>query len=909
MSELTDSVIEGPKADHPLETPPNALEMILNWSNGLPDWQNDAVRRILQQRELSDQDVQEILAMLRATQGLISGQLQVQPKRLAKDDLPNQAGPGAKIVLEFLGDLKNVNALRPRQIIKFHPSGLTIVFGRNATGKSGYARVLKKACRARGDKKPILPDVFNEAPSSEPAQAMIGIHDGTGSVAVPWIDGEPSRVELGSIAVFDAHCARVYVDEANDVFYVPYGLDVFDKLSKLCEKLKGILQSEIATSNTDRKVLEELKGDTPVGRAIEGLTHESDVGVIEGLAAFSETDDQKLSEIGRRLTEIKVNDPKSKARQLRATRDRILRLVDSLKKMEDGLSATATEAIRTVQTEAEEAQKVAQIASQKSFEKEPVTGVASESWKALLWAAKEFSERHAYKGENFPVTKDGARCVLCFQELTPEAADRLRRFWDFIEGVAQKTYQLKNHEFQTRVSNLQNLQVDPLAADPGFHRELEDVDATVVQEVRDYVQSAQSAHKAILECISKKSWGSVPHAPAAPLEALRRLAQAQESRAVEFDRMAVPEEKEKLATEFKELDARKRLASQKAAVLSLLENLKRVKKIEACIAETVTTGISRKSTEFMESLVTNRLKEELKQELKGLDVDYMKLELNKTGRLGVTLHQHRLRSRTYGTTVGVSDVMSEGEQRAIAVASFLAELNISQDNCGVIFDDPVSSLDHQRREQVAARLVREAKRRQVIVFTHDMVFLSALQESALKNDVDHLIQTVWASRSAGTGNCDPNPPWAGQTVKERLRYLKETRLPNIKALSMDSAQREQYELEATAFLVKLRQTWEQAVEEVVFNGALKRFRDSIEPSKLGLAQFTHVEDQVIAEAMDRISAHLHDEADVHNQSPMPEPDWLEQELSVLGKFVDELNSAGRRDQIRNNRPWRKKLDK
>jgi hypothetical protein len=41
---------------------------------------------------------------------------------------------------------------------------------------------------------------------------------------------------------------------------------------------------------------------------------------------------------------------------------------------------------------------------------------------------------------------------------------------------------------------------------------------------------------------------------------------------------------------------------------------------------------------------------------------------------------------------------------------------------GIVFDDPVSSLDHMRREQIARRLAREAKVRQVNVFTHDLAF-------------------------------------------------------------------------------------------------------------------------------------------------------------------------------------------
>jgi len=67
-------------------------------------------------------------------------------------------------------------------------------------------------------------------------------------------------------------------------------------------------------------------------------------------------------------------------------------------------------------------------------------------------------------------------------------------------------------------------------------------------------------------------------------------------------------------------------------------------------------------------------------------------------------------------------VFSEGERTAISLACFLGELAASDDNCGIVFDDPVTSLDHRIRGAVVKRLVAEASKRQVIIFTHDLVF-------------------------------------------------------------------------------------------------------------------------------------------------------------------------------------------
>jgi hypothetical protein len=73
-----------------------------------------------------------------------------------------------------------------------------------------------------------------------------------------------------------------------------------------------------------------------------------------------------------------------------------------------------------------------------------------------------------------------------------------------------------------------------------------------------------------------------------------------------------------------------------------------------------------------------------------------------------------------------SKVLSEGEQKVLALADFLAEARLAGITAPVIFDDPVSSLDHRRINEVSRRIARLADDNQVIVFTHDILFATTL---------------------------------------------------------------------------------------------------------------------------------------------------------------------------------------
>ena len=73
-----------------------------------------------------------------------------------------------------------------------------------------------------------------------------------------------------------------------------------------------------------------------------------------------------------------------------------------------------------------------------------------------------------------------------------------------------------------------------------------------------------------------------------------------------------------------------------------------------------------------------------------------------------------------------STVLSEGEQKVLALADFVAEMRLASVTAPVVFDDPVSSLDHRRITEVAQRIARLADDNQVIVFTHDIFLATTL---------------------------------------------------------------------------------------------------------------------------------------------------------------------------------------
>ena len=80
-------------------------------------------------------------------------------------------------------------------------------------------------------------------------------------------------------------------------------------------------------------------------------------------------------------------------------------------------------------------------------------------------------------------------------------------------------------------------------------------------------------------------------------------------------------------------------------------------------------------------------------------------------------------------------------------------------------------MDHEWRENVARRLAEEAKKRQVVVFTHDIVFLLALVRFAEESSVEYKHQQL-RREGAAPGVSSPELPWVAMKVKNRIGVLK-----------------------------------------------------------------------------------------------------------------------------------------
>jgi hypothetical protein len=805
------------------------LSDILDWSTSeLAGWQQDALRRLFEKGvDLTEPDYCELYDLFKLAHG-IRCETEVQPRPLSHDQLPVEGSEGERVVLKAMSGLANVNRLPGDQVLSFAPEGITIIYGPNASGKSGYARVLKRACRARDQVEMILPDATQDPASTGVPSATLEFESGGSDEVLHWVSDTTPPSELSRLSVFDSKCARVYVTEEQDVAYLPYGLDVVQNLAdQVLPELSRRLDYEVETIPVDKQPFEHLLGDTSVGRLVAGLCDKTSQKEIDALASLSDGERGRMADLQATLAEA---DPLAKARDLRLTAKRMKELSVRADAAWAQVSAEVALRLQTVQKLAEAATEAERVTAEllRSGEK-LLPGTGEAAWKALLDAASRFSLENAYPDHAFPNTDDGAVCLLCQQPLTPEAGPRLTRFAAYVTDDAAEDARAKQAQLAVDKRDMARYEPD-VAFEGALADEVASIDADLAACVRTFAKNLEQRKTWILGALDDGNWSDPPPPTENPRARLRRLAASLLWQARHHEEAADSAGRERLRLELAELEARNRLSACAPAVESLVERMKARSALDDCKKDLRTRRVSDKAKEFASSAVTDALRSAMEAEFAELQVGHVRVALKERIERGKIRHRLVL---DLPLSTKLNDVLSEGEQRAIALGSFMAELSLTGHRDGIVFDDPVSSLDHGRRRQVARRLVQESARRQVIVFTHDTSFLGLLRDEIEERRAAHSIQHLeWIDDRPGRV-CE-GLPWEHEGYRARIDSLeKEQR--RLERLPWPIYPNEEQRKQMTHQYDMLRATIERAIQDVIFAGVVQRYRDWIRVDQLDKA--------------------------------------------------------------------------
>jgi recombinational DNA repair ATPase RecF len=833
-------------------------------------WQQDLAKRLLSRAQLDGEEYDEALRVVKSEfGGLAEGETAPTPEPLVLDDLPPSATTGAPRLLSF-GRLRGVGVVSAEHELRFAPDGLTVIYGQNAVGKTTYVRALKRVCRAVDCEAEVRGNVF--APPSASASGPTAKVEllVSGQQRGQQLDlANPPDLGLEAIAVFDAQCAEFYVDSQNAIAFVPAGLRLLARLGATQDRMRGSLDREEKTLSRDAPSFRELAPDTAVTRFVAGLSARTRLEDVRALAILNSAQSARRTELRAVVASAEARNAHADAEAARQDARQAEALTGQLRELGTRVAEQAREKLREHAEHAASAETAAELAA-REFSNLPIAGVGGGPWRHLWQAARDFAEQ---AGAAFP-PPSGEPCPLCQQEMMPDAALRLAHFEEHVRSSVQAAARSTREELDSALQTVDTRHID--ACRTPFLTGLREREPELHAALERYLQALGGRMEALRNNPAGAEVLPLPNDSASRLEEWSKKRSAHADTLLAADD---PVRERQLRAELAELDAREQFAARVADIEDWVATLVRIAALQRARTALATNRITTKQRQFSETVVTGALDAKLKDELSNLDCSHIPVGLHPETRVGET--QVALRLAGAHGAPKVSEIASEGEQRALSLSFFLAEVAISDGDGGIVVDDPVSSLDDERRDYIAKRLVAETARRQVIVFTHDLPFMLDLLDQAEQAGLEPLVQGVWRL-GAEVGRVDDHPPFKAMKLKQRIGVLEQRVGQWDKqdpARDFDEAWRR-----VSSFYSDLRITWERGVEERLFKGVVTRFQREVKTMALDDVVVTPEMVALVKDGMTRCSMFVHDEPPGATTRP-PDRAQLGQDLDKLRQFV------------------------
>jgi energy-coupling factor transporter ATP-binding protein EcfA2 len=698
-------VLDEDAAEHGAADGVDPRSVLSGWANKGDEWVRHIVRHVLSTgRPLSPEYIGAAYRLFRQEKLLDTREFPPESE-LATTAAPQEVDE--PLALTRISEVKGVNALAPGAVIEPH-AGLTILFGENGTGKTGYARILKALANSR-TADVILGDISLDM--AKPQSAKVEYRLGETPEEVHW-QGEIGTPPFNRISIFDTPAVTFHVDEDLDYVYTPASLALFNHVNAGIRAVQGhVEQAAGDLQSRTAGLLARFSRDSSIYPLIETLGAATDLATLRERADDKPHADERLAHQQRAVAALEAN---TIGNQLTINQRLALVLNRGIAAMElvSNFEAKKYEELLATAARLNTDYEVfrSELFAAASLPAEP-----EETWTAFIASGEQYRQ-HLTATEDH----DESHCLYCRQPLQVTAKELVSKYREYLENkiaadIEKSATELKQltdvpATFATNdiVSFLnENEAIESPPTDIVLVRRA----ASLLDELRRST-SERATLRPTLQDDGTDCLGSLRnrHSTISATVATQRGQVANRTQALEQERSKLTELTAaiELAKSWPQVEAQVAAAkeSDRLAILS-----KAFPTLQRQVTDLSKAASDRMINQSFDALFA--------EECQALRAPVLKVQF--VGRQGKAQRRKVLRGKHKP-----SKVLSEGEQKVLAIADFLAEARLTGITATVVFDDPVSSLDHRRIDEVAVRVAKLAEITQVIIFTHDILFATKL---------------------------------------------------------------------------------------------------------------------------------------------------------------------------------------
>lgn len=666
-------------------------------------WLKDLIIKVITNNgHLSDQDLDDTKEQLKAN-GASSLAIPAAPA----------ASASSVVRLEQLHHHSGVCALAPDQKIVFSDQ-VTLLYGKNGSGKSSYFRILNEIV---GGNRPttLFPNIYG---SSTPIDVDLSYTVNGEKSSIHW-DGTTRAIEpLNLCSVFDTEYSSTFLlkRSADEAIVMPYGLHLFTSLTSAMDSVKDRLETEKTSIQRTLPIIDQQGLSDDVKRIITQQSYRtSQKQIIESLYDMPEEEVAKLTGIEAKIKELNETNFDDKVKLISSEKLQIQSVLEYITTCISKIESYASE-MKLLFESLKEARRANEETKQKIHILSEIGNTDIPEWKDFIISGVRYSDSS---------TLDADICPYCRQKLADDAKKILASYSDFLADKTQVTLTellLKKSALQERVGRVS---VDYTISEDMQKILEEQIEYPALKDIILNSAEAFSAYKlTMLNMFGTERYEQIQVSPAIS-QASEILQQIVDNYASTIEKFKEDKAKRdlqlvSLREQAKVLVEHKAISSQKTIFQDWFSKMHSIHELESCQKQLSTRTVSTLAKNASQHLVTDNLKVKFQEELNemGLSKLHVNLEEASASRGRTTMQIHLTNN------ANAKSILSEGEQKGVALALFIAERRMQLTCNPIILDDPVNSLDHQITGKFIARLVNLDN--QILIFSHNILLKSTL---------------------------------------------------------------------------------------------------------------------------------------------------------------------------------------
>lgn len=667
--------------------------------NSIPEWQKKLIKIVIDNWFLDNDDLNELFSDILNEYNLKKSKESITKKEKLNinnnDEIKN-------LYITELNHIKWVNAIIEWEKINFSNSW-NIIYWLNWSWKSWYFRILHWLVWWEKENE-ILSNInsTNEDFEIEIKYWIDGIEKN-----YLWKDNKSFWISpFNKIKVFDSDYTNFYIDKRdNKTNLSPLWINLFEIIIKWFDDLKSKLDEY--KKNIKIPDIDILKGNinnTNIKSIFEkNDLLEADKIKLEKYFIFSNEDTIELEWLEKQKKDLENNN--------QDTIKIINQKITLLKNIINNLNQIRTD-IENFYTNIKTNIDLYKSSLIDANNKKEQIEILKDISKTTEW--EDFIKKWNTYFEKLDNNFNKNKCIYCHQELWEQAKNLIKAYWIFVNDESQNKL---NIALNNVLSLKENNKIDILIPELSIFDENIDFKNEILK-VFNYYKDIKTKLELFIdnklyEVIILNDYKNF-------FEKLNSSILVEEKK-IELLNSNLEERNKEISSlniKINELKDKKIISENKTKIEELFKIKKEIYDLNKISINTTTISILQKKV--IQELVSEEFKRTFKEELnnlnKNIEIDILDNEVSKWNQ--------KIQKKV--NWYDIKRVCSEWEQKTIAISHFLTESILDKNNFPIILDDPVNSLDHEISDKLAKRLLEISSQRQVIIFTHNKLFLDSL---------------------------------------------------------------------------------------------------------------------------------------------------------------------------------------